>query len=140
MHKYRQTWFRPADRFTGVRPLHTLTRAAFRLCCVAVFACRSMFGAQGACKGPADLEQAVASRPTAAAYDALGAYFGRHNQVSCALSAFQSALRLEPKSWEAHYDLGLLLLGSGDPQRAAKEFRTAQGLRPQNAQTHAGLG
>ena len=92
------------------------------------------------CKGPASLERAVASHPSAAAYDALGAYFGQHGQFSCAFSAFGSALHLEPNSWEAHYNLGLALLTSGDANRAEQEFRTTVRLQPEKAQSHAALG
>src|SRR5437660_12309729 len=71
------------------------------------------------CKGPPELEKAISTRPSASAYDALGAYFGQRNQSTCALCAFESAVRLEPKSWEPHYNLGLALLESGKPERAA---------------------
>jgi tetratricopeptide (TPR) repeat protein len=100
------------------------------------------------CQGPANLEHAVASTPTAGAWNALGAWFGGHNQPDCAIGAFESALRLAPDSWESHFDLGLALLNSGHPpdksqaeiQRAAQEFRKALRLRPATAQIHAALG
>ncbi|HMH01852.1 MAG TPA: tetratricopeptide repeat protein, partial [Terriglobales bacterium] len=79
-------------------------------------------------------------RPSASVYDALGAYFGQRNQFTCALSAFESALRLEPNSWEAHYNFGLALLENGKSERAINELRAAVGLKPQMAQTHAALG
>ena len=63
-----------------------------------------------ACQGPAELEQAIKSHPSAGAYDAMGAYFGRQQKLSCAISAFESALRLEPNSWEARFNLSLALL------------------------------
>jgi hypothetical protein len=67
------------------------------------------FAAQPAspCKGPAELKNAIAAHPTAAAYDALGAYFGRRNQMACALPAFKKAVELAPGSSEGHYDLGI---------------------------------
>ena len=74
------------------------------------------------CKGPPELEKAISTRPSASAYDALGAYFGQRKQFACALSAFESALRLEPNSWEAHYNLGLALLERGKSERAAMSF------------------
>lgn len=82
------------------------------------------------CKGPVDLEQVLATHPTAAAYDALGAYFASHNQLSCAISAFESAVHLEPDSWEGHYDLGIALLTSHNPKRAVLELQTASKLKP----------
>src|SRR3979411_1198955 len=92
------------------------------------------------CKGPAELEGTLAKQPSAEAYDALGAYFGQRKEFSCAFSAFQSALRLEPNSWEAHYNLGLAYLESGDAERATREFRAAVLLKPQLPQSHAALG
>src|SRR5260370_23369899 len=92
------------------------------------------------CKGPAELERALAAQPSAAGYDALGADFAQRKQFSCAFSAFQSALRLEPNSWEAHYNLGLAYLESGDAQRATREFRSAVRLKPAFPQSHAALG
>src|SRR3981189_957596 len=91
-------------------------------------------------KRPAELARALAKQPSAAAYDALGAYFGQRKEFSCAFSAFQSALRLEPNSWEAHYNFGLAYLESGDAQRATREFRSAVRLKPALAQSHAALG
>lgn len=92
------------------------------------------------CKGPADLERVVASRPSAAAYDALGAYFGKQNNLSCALSSFNSAIRLEPNSWEGHYDRAIALLASGKPASAAKDLRIASQLEPAMPQIRTALG
>jgi tetratricopeptide (TPR) repeat protein len=100
------------------------------------------------CKGPEDLEHTLAVRPSASAWNALGAWFGSQNQLPCAIGAFESALRLAPGSWESHYDLGLALLNEGDAQgksqgnteRAALELRKASRLRPGTAQIHAALG
>jgi len=83
-----------------------------------------------ACTGPSNLEQAIAAHPSAAAYDALGAYFAGHHQLSCAITAFESAIHLEPNSWEGHYDLGIALLTHHDPQPAAHELQTASKLLP----------
>ena len=112
--------------------------------CVPLFIYSVMLAAQDGgsapqCKGPAALEQAVATHPSAAAYDALGAYFGQRNQYPCAFAAFESAIRLEPNSWEAHFNLGLALLGNGSATRATHEFRAALRLKP-GPQTHAALG
>src|SRR5260221_2444318 len=92
------------------------------------------------CKRPAELERALSTRPSAAAFDALGAYFGHRKEFSCAFSAFQSALRLEPNSWEAHYNFGLAYLESGDAENAPREFRAAVQLKPELPQSHAALG
>src|ERR1700736_5827917 len=111
--------------------------------CLAAFCVSgSAYASQGrpACHGPAELEKVIASHPTAASYDALGAYFGERKEFPCAFQAFESALRLEPNSWEAHYNLALALLQSGDRARAVGELRTAARVRPQIALTHVTLG
>ena len=77
------------------------------------------------CKGPAELESVIHSHPSAGAYDALGAYFGRQQKLSCAISAFESAIRLEPNSWEAHFNLALALLQLHQTERAVRELRMA---------------
>src|ERR1700746_3348066 len=61
------------------------------------------------CPGPSVLERAIAEHPSAAAYDALGAHFAGKGQFSCAISAFKSAIRLDPGSWQGHYNLGVAL-------------------------------
>jgi tetratricopeptide (TPR) repeat protein len=92
------------------------------------------------CNGPADLEHAIASRPSAAAYDALGAYFAGHHQLSCAIQSFESAVRLEPTSWEGHYDLGIALLTSRDLKGAAHELKAASDLKPNTPKILLPLG
>ena len=52
-----------------------------------------------ACKGPAELEKVLVTHPSAGAYDALGAYFGQRQQLSCATAAFEAAVRQDPNSW-----------------------------------------
>lgn len=95
---------------------------------------------QTACKGPAELERIIATHPTAAAYDALGAHFGQRQQHSCALNAFHAAVRLEPRSWEAHYNLALALLQNKQADSAIRELRTASTLRPENLQIPMAIG
>jgi tetratricopeptide (TPR) repeat protein len=92
------------------------------------------------CKGPADLEHVLASNPSPGAFDALGAYFASHRQFSCAISAFESAIHLAPDMWDGHYDLGVALLNSGNPQRAAHELQTASKLKPGTAKILLPLG
>jgi Flp pilus assembly protein TadD len=88
------------------------------------------------CKGPAELEQAIKAHPSAGAYDALGAYFGQRRKISCAISAFESAVHLDPNSWEAHFNLALALLQSNQPTRAVRELRIATHLQPENPLGH----
>src|SRR6266852_1835933 len=86
--------------------------------------------ALGDCKGPAELDQAITKQPTSAGYNALGAYFARRNQFSCAMTAFETALKLNPKSWEAHYNFGLALRSTGELKRAASELHQAVAENP----------
>src|SRR3984893_10071160 len=92
------------------------------------------------CKGPAKLEQTIKVHPSAGAYDALGAYFGQQEKISCAISAFESAVHLDPNSWEAHFNLSLALLQSNQPAPAARELRIATRLQPENPLSHIALG
>jgi len=93
-----------------------------------------------ACKGPAGLEQTIAAHPSPGAYDALGSWFARQQRLSCALSAFESAIRLDPKSWEGHYNLGITLLTNGNAQRAVSELKKASDLNPGSGQILLPLG
>jgi lipoprotein NlpI len=70
------------------------------------------------CKGPAELERVIATQPSSNAYAALGAYFAQHEQMPCAISAFESALRLDSGAWQTHYNLALALLKKGERNRA----------------------
>src|SRR6266478_5250134 len=88
------------------------------------------------CKGPAELEQTIKVHPSAGAYDAMGAYFGQRQKISCAISAFESAVHLAPNSWEAHFNLALALLQSNRPTQAVRELRIATHLQPENPLGH----
>src|SRR5712691_3703345 len=92
------------------------------------------------CKGPAELEQTIKAHPSAGAYDALGAYFGQQQKIACAISAFESAVHLDPNSWEARFNLSLALVQSNQPARAARELRIATRLQPENPLSHIALG
>lgn len=93
-----------------------------------------------ACKAPAELEKVIASRPSAAAYDALGAYFGQRQQLPCAIAAFEAAVHQDPNSWEARFNLSLALLQRHDPSRAARELRVATRIKPDDPLGHLALG
>ena len=93
-----------------------------------------------ACKGPAELEKAVATQPSAGVYDALGAYFGQRQQLSCAIAAFEAAVHQDPNSWEARFNLSLAPLQRHDPARAARELRVATRIKPDDPLGHIALG
>jgi tetratricopeptide (TPR) repeat protein len=86
------------------------------------------------------LEKVIASQPSAAVYDALGAYFGQRQQLSCALAAFEAAVHQDPNSWEARFNLSLALLQKHEPSRAARELRVATRIKPDDPLGHIALG
>ena len=86
------------------------------------------------------LLETVKDHPTAGAYNTLGALFAAAGQVNCAIPAFQISLRLDARNWEAHYNLALALLSSGDRARAAAELRAAIREKPDSAISHFAFG
>src|SRR5438477_2029401 len=92
------------------------------------------------CKGPPELEKVIATQPSADIYDALGAYFGQRQQLSCAVAAFEAAVHQDPNSWEARFNLSLALLQKHDPARAARELRVATRIKPDDPLGHIALG
>jgi len=93
-----------------------------------------------ACKGPAELEKAMATQPSAGVYDALGAYFGERRQLSCAIAAFEAAVHQDPNSWESRFNLSLALLQKHEPARAARELKVAVRIKPDDPLGHIALG
>lgn len=105
---------------------------AFSVCIVCTSSLTQVARLAHSCTGPPELESVIHSHPSAGAYDALGAYFGQHQKLSCAISAFESALRLEPDSWEARFNLSLALIQNRQPERAVRELRIAVGAKPED--------
>jgi tetratricopeptide (TPR) repeat protein len=93
-----------------------------------------------ACKPPASAAHAPAGTPPARVYDAIGAWFAEKGDLKCAVAAFEQALRLEPRSAEAHFDLGLVRQRQEQPAAAAKEFRLALESDPGLLQARCALG
>src|ERR1700757_3355066 len=92
------------------------------------------------CKAPAELGKVIAPQPSADIYDALGAYFGQRQQLSCAIAAFEAAVHQDPNSWEARFNLSLALLQRHDPARAARELKVATRIKPDDPLGHIALG
>ena len=90
-----------------MRLIRTRQWARIACCAWVLQASSAMLFAQmpAACKGPAELEKAIATQPSAGVYDALGAYFGQRHQLSCAVAAFEAAVHQDPNSWEARFNL-----------------------------------
>ena len=93
-------------------------------------------------KAPETLRQlldAIADHPTAGAYNTLGALFAQQGLDACALSSFEAALHLDPKNWEARYNLAIALIKRGDRKRAEQELRAAIAEKPDSASAHHAL-
>ena len=73
---------------------------------------------------------------SALGYICLGHLFKREQDLQRALSAFQSATRVEPGSFDAQYDLGEAYLGYGQPARAIDSMCEAVRLRPHSGPAH----
>jgi tetratricopeptide (TPR) repeat protein len=92
------------------------------------------------CKPPASAAHAPAGTPRARVFDAIGAWFAEKGDLKCAVAAFKQALRLEPKSAEAHFDLGLVLQHQEQLADASNEFRLALQYDPGLLQARCALG
>ncbi len=86
------------------------------------------------------LLDSVHDHPTAGAYNTLGAFYAQADRVSCAVVAFESALKLQDPNWEAHYNLALAFLRQGDRTRAVRELQTAIQQKPDSVSSHFALG
>jgi tetratricopeptide (TPR) repeat protein len=86
------------------------------------------------------LLEAITEHPTSGAYNTLGVLFVQQSLDSCAIASFEAGLRLDPKNWEARYNLALALMKRGDRQRAIEELRRAIAGKPDSASAHHALG
>lgn len=93
-----------------------------------------------ACKPPASAAQAPAGTSRAQVYDAVGVWFAQKGDLNCAAAAFKEALRLEPRSAEAHFDLGLVRQSQHQAAAAITEFRLALDYDPSLLQAHCAIG
>src|ERR1700719_2106564 len=82
----------------------------------------------------------IAQQPSAGAYRSLGEAYGDRNELNCAILAFESALRLDQRSWDTRYALALALIQAGDANRAASELRLVLGHQPDSMMAHNALG
>ena len=93
-----------------------------------------------ACKPPAGVAKGLQNGPSAKVYDAVGAWFADSGDMKCALLAFKEAVRLEPGSVEAHFDLGVAYLRLNEFPAAAGEFRTVLKANPGMVLARVSLG
>ena len=88
----------------------------------------------------AALLEIIRNHPTPGAFNTLGALYAQQGFSSCAVAAFEAALRLDSRNWEAHYNLGIARMHSGDRAHAKNEFRAAIQEKPDSATSHYALG
>lgn len=113
------------------------------ICCIALLlsvGARAVAQRPNPCTPPASAAHAPAGTPPARVYDAVGAWFAEKGDLNCAVAAFKQALRLEPKSSEAHFDLGLVRQSQEKPAEAINEFRLALEYDPKLLQARCALG
>ncbi len=70
----------------------------------------------------------------------MGVWFAQKGDLNCAVAAFKQALRLDPRSAEAHFDLGLVRQSQQQPAAAISEFRLALQYDPALLEAHCALG
>jgi len=92
------------------------------------------------CSLPAFAGQALRDTPSATSFERAGAWFAGQANLKCAQAAFEEAVTLEPRSAQAHYDLGVIRARAKDPAGAAAEFRLALEYKPGMAVAHNFLG
>jgi tetratricopeptide (TPR) repeat protein len=82
----------------------------------------------------------VISRPTAEAYNTLGALYAKENKLSCAIPAFEQALSFDSQDWRARYNLALALLQAGEEKMAVEHLHILIQQKPDSAVAHNVLG
>ena len=79
----------------------------------------------------------IRERPNSAlGYIRLGLVYQREQDLQKALSAFQTATRIEPASFDAWYDLGEAYLSAAQNEKAIDSLSEAVRLRPHSSQAH----
>ncbi len=82
------------------------------------------------CVGPHALEVKVHDRPDASVFSELGFWFGDHGQYTCAVKSYRAAVKLDPRSPDLLYLLGLSLYSSDNAQEAVAPLQQAIQLKP----------
>jgi Flp pilus assembly protein TadD len=88
----------------------------------------------------AEARRLLAANPShAKAQNLLGVACATAAQRSCAMEAFEAAIRLSPRDSSAYVNLGLLHLQTGDPVAAAGYFAEALAVDPGSEGARGGL-
>ena len=113
------------------------------VCCGALLlltAARAQAQLPPACKPPASAANPPAGTSPASVYDAVGVWFAQKGDFKCSVAAFDQALRLDPHSAEAHFDLGLVRQNQKQNDAAIREFQLALQYDPALVQARCALG
>ncbi len=91
--------------------------------------------------GPvAEVLKTLSNHPTAQGYNTLGALYGETSQLDCAIAAFESALKLDPNSSKARYNLPLALVSHQDYKKAVEQLEIVIREHPDFFAAHNALG
>lgn len=93
-----------------------------------------------ACTAPPALQAHMKAHPGVQAWIELGNWFGEQNRFACAQNAFRSALRLDPKSAQVNYLLGLSLFESHKLADAVSPLQASIQADPGVLRPHLLLG
>lgn len=78
--------------------------------------------------------------PPARVYDAVGAWFAQKGDLKCSIAAFEQAVHLDPRSAEAHFDLGLAQARNQQAEAAVRQYQLALQYDPGLLQARCALG
>ena len=87
-----------------------------------------------------DLLTVVSHHATTEAYNALGVLYSEGKKLSCAVPAFEEALRLDNQDWPARYNLALALIELGEEGKAANHLHILIQQKPDSPAIHNTLG
>jgi tetratricopeptide (TPR) repeat protein len=82
----------------------------------------------------------LAIHPSAEGYNALGALFGKREQLPCAVESFRQGLHLDPSSWETRYNLALALVSRQEYKPAVEELHAVVQRKPDFFEGRNALG
>lgn len=89
----------------------------------------------------AELESAIQIDPAyGEAYEMLGEVEFQSGNTAGAIYAFGQAVKLQPKSFNSHYGLGMAFLRNHDANEGLRELKAAVSLRPNDINANYNLG
>ena len=88
------------------------------------------------CVPPQALQAKLQKQPKADTYAEAGVWYSEHGKYGCAADAYRAALKLEPKSAQFWYLLGLDLLRKSDFSGAIKPLQQSIELKPEVLKPH----